>query len=59
MKNYELPVNAYWTKQAVECYQKDFQCMECIIFDIIGTQCQMKRTVMGLIHKFGKPKELK
>ena len=48
-----------WTRGAIECYQRGCRCKGCPVFSIIGKQCRMKQSVIGLVAKFGAPKEKK
>ena len=54
--NYTLPANGHWTIQAAECYNIGCKCSECLIFNVIGNRCQMKKTVISLVRKYGKPR---
>lgn len=44
-----------WTPSAKDCYFRGCVCSGCPIFEIIGNQCKMKRTVLNLVRKLGKP----
>lgn len=44
-----------WTPSAKDCYFRGCVCSDCPIFEIIGNQCRMKRTVLMLVRKLGKP----
>lgn len=44
-----------WTETAVDCYRRGCVCDGCNIFKIIGEKCNMKRTVLDLVKKFGAP----
>lgn len=44
-----------WTPSAKDCYFRGCVCPGCPIFEIIGNQCRMKRTVLNLVRKLGKP----
>ena len=44
-----------WIQSARDCYFRGCVCSDCPIFEIIGNQCRMKRTVLMLVRKLGKP----
>lgn len=46
-----------WTLSAIECYQRNFNCDECTVFEIIGKQCRMKTIIKELVKQHGAPKE--
>ena len=45
----------YWTISAVQCYMLGCQCLKCNIPDLLESKCLMKKAVMELVRKFGKP----
>lgn len=57
-----LPINAAkkWTEDSVYCYERGCNCQGCYMKDLIESiPCQMKKSVMELVRKFGKPQEEK
>ena len=46
-----------WTDDAINCYYRGCVCSDCPMYEMIGSQCQMKRSVLGLVRKFGKPEK--
>ena len=44
-----------WSEIAVECYSRHCICSGCSINDILETECGLKKTVLELYTKFGKP----
>lgn len=48
-----------WTTGAIDCYNRGCVCNGCPTYQIIGKQCQMKKAVIGLVAKFGKPEKRK
>lgn len=48
-----------WTRTAIDCYSIGCNCKKCIIPEIMTSQkCQMKKTVIELVKKFGKPEKI-
>lgn len=48
-----------WTDAAIYCYKRGCRCIGCLYYEIIGKRCQMKKTVIELVKKFGKPEGIK
>jgi hypothetical protein len=44
-----------WTQGAVECYSRGCVCQGCELFEILGKNCKMKKSVLSLITDLGKP----
>ena len=54
--NYAPSMTYQWTKQAVECYQLNCDCILCNIPQQMHSQkCQMKAVVLELIKNVGLP----
>jgi len=51
----------YWTKTAIECYQRGCACKECQYAKYFHGRytCKMKKTVLESVKLFGKPKGAK
>lgn len=44
-----------WTRSAIECYKLGCVCVDCPIYSILKDRCRMKKTVLKLVEKHGKP----
>lgn len=55
-----LNINTYarqWTEGAIYCYKRGCNCQGCYIKELLESKCLMKRAVLELVRKFGKPPE--
>lgn len=49
----------YWTRGAVECYNRSCICKDCPIKDVLTSQsCRMKYAVISLVRTNGRPPAL-
>ena len=44
-----------WTPQAIECFERDCNCTDCEINEVLETQCVMKHIVRKIYEKCGYP----
>ena len=45
-----------WSSSAVECYDRQFDCLHCPVYYLLQSQpCQMKAAVLELYKKYGEP----
>lgn len=54
-----LNKNTYWTKQAIQCYNRNCKCEGCYIYKVCECECFMKNTVIELIKRYGIPQPTK
>lgn len=48
-----------WTKTAIECYKIGANCSKCKeVPEDLKTKCRMKKVILFLVRKYGKPKEV-
>lgn len=45
----------YWTRQAIECYQRNCKCEGCFINKVCESKCMMRFTLKELVKRFGVP----
>ncbi len=55
--NFDICSVRRWTKSSIECYNRGCRCKGCIYTKILSSPCMMKKTVIELVKKFGKPPE--
>ena len=44
-----------WTTSAIDCYRRGCTCSGCLMHEMLGKRCQMKRAVFELVKRFGAP----
>lgn len=46
-----------WTESAIDCYNRGCRCAGCLVYEQIGKECRMKKAVLRLVRKWGRPPE--